>query len=103
MLNQRLELHEKLCTLLGSNSVYFNPPETIKLKYPCFVYDFDSLDQRYANNHHYLDRDEYSITYITKDVESDIFDRFIEVFPTAKLDNRYKADNLAHYVFTLHF
>lgn len=103
MLKRRPELHEELCTLLGSNRVYFNPPESIKLKYPCILYFHNNLNQTYANNHHYIDRDEYSITYITSDVESDMFDRFIEVFPTAKFDRSYKADNLAHYVFTLYY
>lgn len=97
----RLELHEKLCTLLGSNNCYYEPPETLKLSYPCFIYDVDSIDQKMANNHHYLDTHQYAITYISKKKDLSICERFFESFPTSHYDRKYVADNLWHYVFTL--
>lgn len=97
----RLELDAKLRELLGNTNIYFDPPESIKLKYPCFLYELDGLDQVRADNRHYRDMSRYSITYITKKTESDIAKQFFEMFPTANFDNKYSADNLWHYVFTL--
>ena len=34
----RLNLQDKLEEVLGSKQVYFQPPESLKLKYPCIVY-----------------------------------------------------------------
>ena len=39
METRRLELDADLRALLGSTNVYFQPPETKKLKYPCFIYE----------------------------------------------------------------
>ena len=97
----RLELHEELCTLLGSTNCYYDPPESIKLKYPCIVYDVDTIDQKRANNHHYLDIKIYNITYITSKKNIDICEKFFETFPTCSFDRKYLADGLWHYVFTL--
>ena len=35
----RYELHEFLCEILGSRNVYFQPPESVKMKYPAIVYE----------------------------------------------------------------
>ena len=32
-MDRRLKLHEELCDILGSRNVYFQPPETVKMKY----------------------------------------------------------------------
>lgn len=99
----RLNLHEELCTLLGSRNCYFEPPESIKLNYPCFIYYVDDITQIRADNRHYLDINEYSITYITSKPNSDICEKFFEAFPTSRFDRKYNSDNLHHYVFALSY
>ena len=99
----RLDLDDRLRMMLGSKYTYFQPPESVKLRYPCFVYSHEDIDQNWANNHHYLDRNRYTITFITKDVESDIAKRMFDEFPTSSFDRKYSADNMWHYVFTLYF
>ena len=66
----RTDLHQELVSVLGSNHVYFQPPETAKIIYPCIVYNLSSADQRYADNRLYKKRDRYEITIITKDADS---------------------------------
>lgn len=102
-MGMRLALHEELCTLLGSKNCYYDPPETIKMRYPCFIYDVDNIDQKRANNHHYLDIKRYAITYVTQKNDIDITERFFEAFPTASYDRKYVADNMWHYVFSLYY
>lgn len=99
----RLELHEALCTLLGSKNCYYDPPESIKMSYPCFIYDVDDIDQKRANNHHYLDIKRYAITYVSKKNDIGITEKFFEAFPNATYNRKYVGDNLWHYVFSLYY
>ena len=99
----RIQLHNELCEILESNHCYFNPPESIKMKYPCFVYSINGINQVRADNKHYLDVNEYNITYISSKSNSDICERFFEKFPSSRFDRKYVADNLYHYVFTLYY
>lgn len=102
MENRRLELHEKLCTILGSRHVYFQPPESITMRYPAIVYELDSIDQTYADDGVYNFRRQYSITVITDDPDSDLPDK-IAVLQTSRFNRHFKSDNLNHYVFSLYF
>ena len=47
---QRIKLHELLVSLLGTRNVYFQPPESIKLSYPCIVYKRSTGDTQFAND-----------------------------------------------------
>ena len=71
---RRLELHEILCTILGSRNVYFQPPESIKMNYPAIVYGLDDIDNQYANDGVYLSHRRYSVTVIDKN--PDFLDSF---------------------------
>ena len=55
-MENRLDLHEELCELLGSRHVYFQPPESIKLIYPCIVYSMSGVLKLNANNRLYKSR-----------------------------------------------
>ena len=46
----RHELHDELKELLGTNRCYFQPPESIKLEYPCIIYKRDPSDILRADN-----------------------------------------------------
>ncbi len=39
-----------LVSLLGSDNVYFQPPPTVKMQYPCIVYKRDYLNTEFADN-----------------------------------------------------
>ena len=64
----RLELHEKLCELLGSRNVYYQPPATVKMKYPAIVYRRYAIDNVHADNIPYFRFHGYEITVIDKKV-----------------------------------
>ena len=97
----RLNLQEELEGFLGSRNVYYQPPETIKLKYPCIIYEKSRVQQVYANNNTYLKHKEYSITVIYREADSDLPDRMLDSFKLISFDRHYKADNLYHDVFTI--
>ena len=49
-MNSRLKLHNILVEILGSGNVYFQPPESITLKYPCIIYGRVGIDAVHADN-----------------------------------------------------
>ena len=98
----RLDLHDKLCDLLGSSEVYFQPPETIRMKYPAIIYDMYRVNQRFADDSNYRIMPAFSVTIIDKTTELDWIDRMFEMFPKyCSLERTYVADNLVHYSFIL--
>jgi len=101
-MGQRLDLHKKLIEILGTNHVYFQPPESVKLIYPCIVYGRSNGRTDHANNSLYLNRKSYALTIIDKDPDSTLPDR-IQALPLCSFDRHYKADNLNHYVFTIYY
>jgi hypothetical protein len=98
----RLQLHEELCKVLGSRNVYFNPPSSVKMKYPAIVYSLDSLENTHANNSVYSQRDRYSITYIDTDPDNSI-SRAISKLPLCRFGRFYISDNLNHYTYTIYY
>lgn len=98
----RLELHKVLVSLLGSKNVYFQPPESLKLSYPCIVYSRDTVDQKYADDTKYLKQVKYSVTVVDKDPDSKIVDRINDSIDF-KFVRHYISDNLNHDVFTVYY
>lgn len=100
MLNDRLALHELLCEKLGSRNVYFQPPESVKMRYPAIVYSRDRIENVSADNITYKQSVSYSITVIDRDPDSEIVERVSDI-PHIMYERSYVADNLNHDVFTL--
>ena len=46
----RLNLHNELIKMLGTNNVYYQPPESIKMKYPAIVYSKSNIRSTFAND-----------------------------------------------------
>lgn len=98
----RTELQSLLETLLGSRNVYFQPPSTIQMNYPCIVYNLDDIDSKFADNYPYTIEKRYSLTLIDKDPDSSIIDKII-MLQKCIFDRRFVADNLNHNIFILYF
>ena len=99
---RRLELHNILVDILGSEHCYFQPPESVKLIYPCIVYHRNTGKSDYADNNPYRFRFNYTVTAITKDPDSDI-PRKLAGLPLCRFDRHFTADNLNHDVFVLYY
>lgn len=98
----RLDLHNLLVDILGSSSVYFQPPETIKMSYPAIVYSLDDINTRHANDEPYLLPRAYAITLIHKNPDNEIVEKIAEL-PLCRFGRFYVVDNLNHYTFTLYY
>ena len=101
-MDRRMELHQKLVSILGSNNVYFQPPESIKLAYPCIIYERSDIDQKYANNKSYLNMVRYSLILVTRTPESSLVNQILGL-PYCSYDRYYAADSLSHDAFTLFY
>jgi len=100
----RLELQTFLQSIMDSYTgfVYFQPPPSIEMSYPCIVYDRSNIRTDYADNNPYNLKKEYTITVIDRDPDSSIPDQ-IAMIPTSSFSRSYKADNLNHDVFTIFY
>lgn len=98
----RLELHETLCTVLGSKHVYFQPPSSVKMVYPAIVYSRNKIENRHANDDIYSQSKSYTITVIDKDPDSEIVER-VSMLPYCSFDSHFTSDNLNHDVFTIYY
>ncbi|MCD8090084.1 MAG: hypothetical protein LUD81_05585 [Clostridiales bacterium] len=101
-MNSRLELHGILVNILGSENVYFQPPESFKMIYPCIVYSLNDINMRNADDRHYLKAKSYTLTFISKDPDSEIPEAILEL-PMCGFDRSYSADNLNHWGFNIFY
>lgn len=102
-MERRLDLHERLCTILGSRNVYFQPPETVKMQYPAIVYNLRDINRVHADDTGYIDQDEYTLTIIDRDPDSMIPRNVLSGFSLCRFDRWYAADNLNHFVIDLYY
>lgn len=86
----------------GKQNVYFQPPETIKMVYPCIIYSRSSGNTLFANNGLYNFRTRYQLMVIDRDPDSEIPSK-IRQLPLCSYDRHYIADNLNHDVFNLFY
>ena len=100
-MDKRLELHEILCTILGSRNVYFQPPASVQMKYPAIVYSRKPINNTYADNLVYRQLKAYGVTVIDEDPDSEIVGK-VSRLPTCSHDRHFTSDNLNHDVFTLY-
>lgn len=101
-MKSREELHGVLVDLLGSRNVYFQPPENIKLKYPCIVYELSDIRSVKADNIIYLKNKLYTVTVIDEDPDSEIPNAMVDL-PYCDFDRWYATSDLNHWVFSLYF
>ena len=99
----RLELHEELCAILGSRNVYFQPPESVSMNYPCIRYSKSGVHQMRANNKNYKSTNEDEVIAIDTNPDSEISDKILKHFPMCKFDRPYVANNLYHFSLTLYY
>lgn len=102
MIDKRIQLHELLCTVLESRNCYFQPPENIKLTYPCIVYDLTSVNYKYADNKKYKGKIGYNITLIGNNLNPSFTDNLLKL-DYCSYDRTYVSDNLKHVVFTIYY
>jgi hypothetical protein len=98
----RLQLHELFKGLLGSSYVYFQPPSTVTMMYPCIVYSRNNLDTKFADDQPYGHKTGYQVTVIDPNPDSEILGK-VAALPLCSFNRHYTKDNLNHDVYNLYY
>lgn len=101
--DRRLFLHSLLRELPYLEKVYFQPPESVRLEFPCIVYKWDGNSDKHADDTIYNSRRHYSITIVDSNPDSVIPGVFQKNFTYAKLDGTYTSDGMNHWRYSLYF
>lgn len=99
----RPHLHEELKALLGNDNVYFQPPESLKLQYPCIIYKKRGGNTRFAANLPYKHEISYDIIVVDRNPDSEIPNKIAMHFPMCVHSRSYTANNLNHDSFILYY
>lgn len=81
-------------------NVYFSPPSSIQMKYPCICYEFSNFDTSHADNRNYLVSRRYTVTVIDYDPDSKLPEELLKI-PMCNSDRSYVVDGLCHFIFTI--
>lgn len=98
----REEFDALLVELIGSENVYFQPPASVTMAYPCVVYNRDSSSESFADNLLYRFKQRYEVTVIDRNPDSSIPDK-IRKLPYCSYSRSFVVDNLNHDVFNVFF
>lgn len=111
-MGRREKLHSEFVQLLGSTNVYFQPPESLKLKYPCIVYFETPSDQKYADDKTYLYTRHYDVIFINNSPDGiiiidrskiNIVSKLIRSFSMIRHSRHYTSGNLYQDAFSLYY
>ena len=102
-MDRRLELSDKLRSIIGNDNVYFQPPSSTIIQYPCVIYNERRGSTTYANDSVYNYVKSYEIKFIFKKLNESIVKNVLKSLTLCSFDRVYIADNLYHYVFIVHY
>lgn len=98
---QRLEFHKQLVEALGSRNVYFQPPESVQLTYPCIVYERSRADSKFGDNTNWMYTPRYSVTLISRNPDEPVLDVLADM-PMSTFERHFVSHNLHHDVFNIY-
>ena len=101
-MDNRLKLQSLLEEALGSKQVYFQPPSSIRMKYPAIVYSRNNIENVSANDSVYVQHYSYQITVMDYNPDSEIVKK-IAMIPVIRFGNHFTSEDLNHDVFTITF
>lgn len=104
-MRNRKDLHDVLQEALGEEckcNLYYQPPTSVKMCYPCIRYQRTHILNRYADNAPYAQGHSYEVIVIDKNPDSPIVKR-VSLLPQCRHDRHYTADQLNHDVFTIFY
>ena len=99
-MGRRLQLQTLLEAMC--DNVYFQPPASVQMQYPCIVYERDTADTEFAGNQPYRYTQRYQVTVIDRNPDSEIPGK-VATLPMCTSNRNFVADNLNHDVFQLYY
>ena len=106
----RHELHAEFKALLGTSEssgtearCFFQPPESLKLTYPCIVYSRERPDVTRADNLMYARTHRYAVNYLTYDPDDPMIETLEDHFQMCRLVRVNTMNGLNHYHYDLYY
>lgn len=99
-MGRRLDLQDLLETLV--DHVYFQPPESIKMQYPCIVYARSMGNTLFADDKPYAYKLLYQLTVISRDSDDPLLEKVV-MLPTCVFVRPFVASGLYHNVHNLYY
>ena len=101
-MGQRAALQAVLEGILGSPNVYFQPPPSVQMSYPCIVYQRDTILAGFADGVPYRHAKRYQVTVIDPNPDSGFVDAIANL-PLCAHNRFFVVSNLNHDVFNLYY
>lgn len=102
-MGSRVQLQALLEETLGTRNVYFQPPESKMLNYPCIIYKRGiSSNTLFADDIPYHHQVRYEMTVIDSNPDSEILDR-VSSLPMCAFERHYTSDNLNHDIYNIYY
>lgn len=98
---RRLQLQTRFETTLGTTNVYYQPPPTVHMNYPCIVYNDSNIKQWSADNKVYKIHRGYSVTLISRNPEEPVVEK-LAMYPKCMFNRSFNADGLHHWVYSIY-
>lgn len=102
-MDRRLKLDELLKAIPGVKKVYFQPPENIRMEYPCIRYYRTRPSVDRANDRVYRFTQCYELITIDTNPDAQTARYIVENFQMAEVGTTYVSENLYHTPITLYF
>lgn len=96
----RIELQKILEGIDGVKGVYYQPPESLKLRYPAIIYSRSSITNNHADNNVYQQKTSYELVVVESNPDSAIT-RAVSLLPMCRHNRHYVSDGLNHDVFII--
>ena len=101
-LDRRPQFDAILKALDNAVKVYFQPPASMTMVYPCIVYQRDPGSSKFANNLPYNYEQQYQVSLISRSPDEAVKQK-LAALPKSSHARFYVADNLNHDVFSIYF
>ena len=100
--NRRIEFNQLLKKITGCENVYFQPPESLKIKYPAIIYNRDDMKLRKADDQVYTATTRYNVVVVDKNPDSELIHKLLKL-PMIYYGRHYTADNLNYDTFEVFY
>ena len=103
MMARRTKLLREIKQFVNGPNVYFQPPESVKLTYPCVICSYDDTLSIYADDKCYQKFHIYRLLVVDKNPDSKFPGLITDHFSYASPGRPYISDGLYHFPITLHY
>lgn len=101
-MGKQIQLQQLLEELVESENVYFQPPPTFKMEYPCIVYSRNNIVTTFANDKPYNHVTGYQLKVLDYEPDGN-FIKKVSTLPMCSFERHYTVDNLNHDVYNIFY